>query len=293
MIEDPQGLEAEVLGVPCASSIVRAQASAGSQPSYSPFQPCGAINPTCIRHSVMRCQRPARPQAVNGDGSAGEPAATRASRAAGRRPVREGPGRILATCPTGAEMTTEPTFDPDRAAGRSRRSMGLRADAELARRAAVPHDRHDRGRTGAGEADRRATCGSPVPAADLAAAIRAALTAGEPVVVTGCGTSEHARHGRGRDPARGGRGGRSRWLPAHERAGLRAGARAAGARPRDRRLARGSDPRDQRGAGQRRGPPARRPPSSPSAPAHRPRRWRGSSSRPASSITAGATRSAT
>ena len=29
------------------------------------------------------------------------------------------------------------------------------------------------------------------PAADLAAAIRAALTAGEPVVVTGCGTSEH------------------------------------------------------------------------------------------------------
>ena len=29
------------------------------------------------------------------------------------------------------------------------------------------------------------------PAADLAAAIRAALTAGEPVIVTGCGTSEH------------------------------------------------------------------------------------------------------
>ena len=29
------------------------------------------------------------------------------------------------------------------------------------------------------------------PAADLAGAIRAALAAGEPVIVTGCGTSEH------------------------------------------------------------------------------------------------------
>ncbi len=32
----------------------------------------------------------------------------------------------------------------------------------------------------------------PGPAADLAAAIRATITAGDPIVVTGCGTSEHA-----------------------------------------------------------------------------------------------------
>ena len=31
-----------------ASSTVRAQAAAGSQPSYSPFQPCGIISPTFI-----------------------------------------------------------------------------------------------------------------------------------------------------------------------------------------------------------------------------------------------------
>src|SRR4029079_17376765 len=34
----------------CASSTVRAQASAGGQPSYSPFQPCGAMSPTCMSY---------------------------------------------------------------------------------------------------------------------------------------------------------------------------------------------------------------------------------------------------
>ena len=44
-------------------------------------------------------------------------------------------------------------------------------------------------------ADSLATCGLAAPggsAADLAEAIRATLTAGDPVIVTGCGTSEHA-----------------------------------------------------------------------------------------------------
>ena len=42
--------------------IVRAQASAGSQPSYSPFQPCGINNPTCIPTSHRACERSMVPQ---------------------------------------------------------------------------------------------------------------------------------------------------------------------------------------------------------------------------------------
>ena len=130
--------------------------------------------------------------------------------------------------------------------------MGIRPDAQLARRAALPHDRHDRRRTGGGQADRRATGrrrsgGRPRRSHPGRAHGR---RAGRGDRLRDVGTWGH---GRGRDPARGGRSGRSRWGTARERAGVRAGARAAATRPRDRHLARRSEPRDQRRAGRGQG----------------------------------------
>ena len=69
-----------------ASSTVRAQASAGGQPSYSPFQPWGAINPTCIRSSLRWTVAPW----CRSDGRTLR-AATRRVPWAGRRRCRERP----------------------------------------------------------------------------------------------------------------------------------------------------------------------------------------------------------
>ena len=103
------------------------------------------------------------------------------------------------------------------------------------------------------------------PAADLAGAIRAALAAGEPVIVTGCGTSEHGAMAAVEILREAASGGRSRGRTDHQRAGVRAGARAAATRTRDRHLARGSDAARPTPHWQRPGRPARRPPSSRSA----------------------------
>ena len=224
------------------------------------------------------------------------PRACRGTRVARRGSAarRAGPGRILGTC------RQEPTMT-DRADLRSRARRWpeppdpweSRSDAELARRAAVPHDRHDRGRAGPGEADRRATRGR-----------------------------RSGRRPRGGDP------GRARG----RRAGRRDRLRDVGARapwPRSRSCARrpraagldgsrltseqafelalapparglvigisheGATARDERGPGG--GPGGRRADRRHhrQRPARRPRRWPRSSSRPASSTRAGATRSAT
>ena len=69
--------------------------------------------------------------------------------------------------------------------------MGLRPDPVAARRAAVSHDRDDRGRARPRPPARQAGSATGA-AAELADAIRTTLDAGDPVVVTGCGTSEHA-----------------------------------------------------------------------------------------------------
>ena len=139
-------------------------------------------------------------------------------------------------------MTTEPSFDPGAPLAGAADPWASAPTPELPRRAAVPHDRHDRRRTGPCEADRRATGGPPARAADLAAAIRAALAAGEPVVVTGCGTSEHGAHGRRRDPARGGACGRSRGAGAISATqAFELALAPPPTRTRDRHLARGRD----------------------------------------------------
>ena len=119
------------------------------------------------------------------------------------------------------------------------------------------------------------------------------LDAGEPVVMTGCGTSEHAAQAAAEILARGGRRGGLRdgeHRPASRPSSCRS---AAGGRARDRRLARGRDGRHERGAG---GGPRRRranrgahgQPSLAGA-----ARWPTSWSRPTSSTRAGVTSSAT
>ena len=91
------------------------------------------------------------------------------------------------------------------------------------------------------------------PAAALADAVRAAAIAGAPIVVTGCGTSEHAALGVAeilRDAARAAglrRAGRSRGP------GVRTVPRPAVVRAGHRRVARGRDGRDERGARSRAG----------------------------------------
>ena len=93
--------------------------------------------------------------------------------------------------------------------------------------AAVPHDRHDRGRAGARRAHPRAARRTPASAGGAwRARSRRADRAGGPVVVTGCGTSEHAALGRRRDPARGGALGDLRG-PRHRRARAVAGRRSS------------------------------------------------------------------
>ena len=116
-----------------ASSTVRAHAAAGSQPSYSRFQPCGAMTPTCIR-----CRSPGRVGRVAGRGAA--------SRRRGRLP-----GASLSS----RACHDRPTSTPRRPA-RTARPVGLHVGAEPAQRAAVSHDRHDRGRTGPRRAAARA-----------------------------------------------------------------------------------------------------------------------------------------
>src|SRR4029079_16143360 len=96
---------------------VRCQASAGSQPSYSPFQPWGAIRPTCIIASIV-----AYVVMV---------------------------GRTAEPCVAGAlrlPSSIDDDLRPAGAAGRRRRPLGISAAALAPFGTAVPHDRHDRGR---------------------------------------------------------------------------------------------------------------------------------------------------
>ena len=130
------------------------------------------------------------------------------------------------------------------------------------------------------------------PAARLAAEIRATLEAGDPVILTGCGTSEHAAlaaaeilreaalagstsRTRSSRPSR-----RSSCHSRHRPAGWSSGSATKVARPRP------TPPSE------RHGMPAGRRRSSRSAAAPRPAPWPGSSSRPRSSTRAGATPSA-
>ena len=152
-------------------------------------------------------------------------------------------------------MTTEPSFDP------SAPLAGAGDPWESAPtpswRAAPPYHMTDMIAAEPAVAKRTVErLAGTGPAADLAAAIRAALTAGEPVIVTGCGTSEHGAMAaveilREAAVAAGLEGARIT-----QRAGVRAGARAAATRTRDRHLARRSEPRDERRTGS--GPDGRR-----------------------------------
>ena len=158
-------------------------------------------------------------------------------------------------------MTTDADFDPTLPCP-ARPTRGPRPTRRPALRAAVPHDRHDRGRTGHRPPDPRAPGGRRRAGGGARDGHRRPRrAAGAPIVVTGCGTSEHAALGRGRDPARGG----PRRRPAGSRTGRRAGVRAvprpARRRPRHRRVARGRDGRHERGP--RRCPGRRRPDGAP------------------------------
>ena len=85
-------------------------------------------------------------------------------------------------------------------------------------------------------------------AAALAAAVRGAAAAGVPVVVTGCGTLEHAAMAHRGDPPRRLACRRAAGLGPGRRPGLRAGAGPSRGRPRHRDQPRGRHGRDDRGA---------------------------------------------
>ncbi len=130
-------------------------------------------------------------------------------------------------------------------------------------------------------------------AAALADAVRAALIAGDPVVVTGCGTSEHAALGvveilrEAADVA----GLSKDWDRSGP--GVRAVARPADQRARDRDHTRRRHAARRTPPSVRRGKPERGRPSSPSAAGPPLRPTRMSSSRPANWTRVGATPSAT
>ena len=191
-------------------------------------------------------------------------------------------------------MTTDPPFDPTAPLAGPPEPWESAPTPSRRVRSAVSHDRHDRGRAGAGRPDPRAPWRAPAALPRRSpAAVRATLEAGDPVIVTGCGTSEHgALAVAARSCAR---RRRAAGLPsAHDlrRAGVRAVAGAAGPWSRDRHHPRGRDGRHQRRA--RGGSIGRRADRrrSRSAAAHRRARWPRSSSRPTSSTTAGVTPSA-
>jgi glutamine---fructose-6-phosphate transaminase (isomerizing) len=87
-------------------------------------------------------------------------------------------------------MTRDPDFDPT--APLAGASEPWDSAPTPSWRAAPPYHMTDMIAAEPGLARRLiARLNGPGPAADLAAAIRATITAGDPVVVTGCGTSEH------------------------------------------------------------------------------------------------------
>ena len=203
--------------------------------------------------------------------------------------------------PTPTRWARLSSTDDDRRRLRSDRSpprpagpLGIDRHPEPALRAALPHDRHDRGGTGA----RAAGPGEPDGRRQPGRGPRDRHRHGGPRRPADRG--DRLRHLRargardGRDPARGGSGGR----PAGPGTGRRAGVRAV-ARPTGRRAwssgSRTRAPRPPRTRPSRRlVPPGRGPPSSPSrrrSPGGRPRRPRRRDR--TSSTRAGATRSAT
>ena len=189
-------------------------------------------------------------------------------------------------------MTTDPPFDPTAPLAGPPDPWESAPDAEPAVRSAVPHDRHDRRRTGAGRPDPRAPLGARQRGRG-ARRRRSRDARGRR-----SGHRDRLRHlrawgaGGRRDPPRG--VGRGRPAERHDlrRAGVRAVAGAAGPRPRDRRHPRGRDGRHERRP--RGGSIGRREDGRDHGqpPLACRRAGRRSSSRPTSSTTAGATRSA-
>ena len=112
------------------------------------------------------------------------------------------------------------------------RPVGRDGHAVTPRRAAVAHDGDDRGRAGAGRAAARRDWPTPrAPLARLAEQIRATAIVARPIVVTGCGTSEHGAWRPSRSCA-------TRLRTAGPAVAARRG-RRAGRRPGVRGLARG------------------------------------------------------
>ena len=250
MIEDPQRLEAEGLGLP--RELDRPGPGVGGLPAVV------LALPALRRHQPdLHAFLLVAPLVAHGDevhGTVRGPGRRRRPAAVSRRARRvRRTGRSLA-CPAYPRDPTQGTSDdrrtdirPDRPPRRAARTMGVACPRRArASRAAVSHDRDDRGRTGAGPPDHRAASGGRGEARRTWRSIRTTLAAGDPVVVTGCGTSEHGALAAVeilREAAR------AAGLRAtvSVRAGVRAVARAAHPRPRDRHHARGRHGRHERG----------------------------------------------
>ena len=189
MVEDPDRLEAQRFSL--AGSLDRVRPRVDGVPAVvlalpslggpSPRRPCVSVPRNlvgCAASVAPRCIRRAAYHRRHGDAAAVRP-----------------PG----DSPSGSRG------GPVRPAG----SVGLHAPARASRWAAVVDDRDDRGRAGPrravlrrlgvvrrssgvpGVGARLEVPGRETAAGRLSLAIRGALEKGEPVVVTGCGTSEH------------------------------------------------------------------------------------------------------
>ena len=270
VIEHPQRLEAERPRPAARARSSGPRRRPASQPSYSPFQPCGAINPTCIRHSRHALPPPTRPRRSMVTVRP-KPSPRRARRARAGRAAAAAVRRRLSSRPAAGadDDRPSPTFDPSAPLAGPPDPWDSAPTPSW--RAGPPYHMTDmiaaEPALAGGLID---ATGGAGPAADLAAAIRATLTAGEPVVVTGCGTSEHgalaaveilreAAAAAGLDGASVTSEQAFELSLAPPARGLVIGISHEGATARHERRAR-------RGAGR----PARRPPSSRSAAARRP-----------------------
>src|SRR5436190_18389416 len=156
---------------PCVRSTVRCQASAGSQPSYSCFQPCGVKTPTFTRSPPLPDRSPASLRVAGIVARFVEPRVAAAFPPYPPRMTTFDSTAPLAPAPDPWAEMPEPSIRP---------GPPWHMTDMIAAEPYVAERLLDELADPAG------------PAGRLAGAIGQAASSGAPIVTTGCGTSEHA-----------------------------------------------------------------------------------------------------